>query len=267
MTSVKLLFAIILLPCYAIAGAPRDSVVDFSSSYGKLTGAFVGFDTRTGTTFHFNPKLCATRLSPASTFKIPNSLIGLETGVIPDEHYVIRWDGVRRWSADWNRDHDLASAIKFSVVWYYQELARRVGPERMRHWVDTLHYGNTDISGGIDKFWLGSSLRISPDEQVAFLNRLRKNAVPFSSRSIAIVKRIILQDSGNGWTLRGKTGLADFDSTSLVGWYVGWVEREGGAFVFANCITTNNSKRDEAEISANRKTIAVEILRRLKVIE
>ena len=267
MKSVKLLFAIMLLPCYAIAGAPRDSVVDLSSSYGKLTGAFVGFDTRTGTTIRFNPALCATRLSPASTYKIPNSLIGLETGVIPDEHYVIRWDGVRRWSKDWNRDHDLASAIKYSVVWYYQELARRVGMERMQHWIDSLHYGNQDISGGIDRFWLGSSLKISPDEQVAFLNRLRTDAVPFSSRSIGIVKKILLQDSGNGWTLRGKTGLTDFDSTRLVGWYVGWVERHGGAFVFASCITTTDAKRDEAAIAGKRKTIAIEILRRLKVIE
>lgn len=244
----------------------RDSVIDLSTVYGRFTGAFVGFDTRSGITYRSNPALCATRLSPASTFKIPNSLIGLETGVIPDEHFVIPWDGVRRWSGDWNRNHDLASAIKYSVVWYYQELARRVGAVRMKHWIDTLGYGNGDISGGIDRFWLGSSLLISPNEQVIFLNRLRMNAVPFSARSIEIVKRIIPQDSGNGWVLHGKTGMADFDSTKAVGWYVGWVDRAEGSFVFANCLVTRDAQRDEEEIFAIRKKISVEILQLLKVI-
>src|SRR5664279_3907242 len=108
-----------VLPLCASAGLPRDSILDLHALYGALTGAFVGFDTRTGTTYKYNPTLCARRLSPASTFKIPNSLIGLETGVIPDEHYVMRWDSIQRPFPAWNRDHDMASAITNSVVWYY----------------------------------------------------------------------------------------------------------------------------------------------------
>ncbi len=255
------------LSAYGQEGSSRDSIVDLRSVYGTMTGAFVGLDTKTGTTYHFNPQLCSTRLTPASTFKIPNSLVGLETGVIPDEHYVIKWDGVRRWSNDWNRDHDLASAIKYSVVPYYQELARRVGRERMQHWVDTLNYGNKDISGGIDHFWLGSSLRISPEEQIDFLNRLRTSRLPCTQRSMDIVRRIIIQDSGSGWRLHAKTGMAEMDSTSAVGWYVGWVERPEGDFVFASCIVTHDAEHEGEMIFEKKKELAVNALRSLGMMK
>ena len=258
---------LIVLPSCASAGSPRDSVLDLHALYGPLTGAFVGFDTRTGTTYRYNPPLCARRLSPASTFKIPNSLIGLETGVIPDEHYVIHWDSIQRPFPAWNRDNDMASAITNSVVWYYQELARRVGADRMQRWIDTMGYGNGDISGGIDHFWLGSSLLISPNEEVTFLNRLRTGNLPFSMRAMEIVRTIIMQESTDRWTLRGKTGFADFDSTKAVGWYVGWVVRKSGAFVFAHCLYTEDLARDEAPLVSQRKAIAISILKRLGVID
>ncbi len=176
----------------------------------------------------------ATRTSPCSTFKIPNSLIGLETGVIPDASFVLPWDGVRRSREGWNRDHDLRSAMKQSVVWYYQELARRVGPDRMQKWVSALRYGNEDISGGIDRFWLESSLRISPDEQVDFLGRLHAGELPVSPRSIAIVKEILLQDApGPGIVYRGKTGSCqDPGAPQPHGWWVGSVEKEGSLVLY-----------------------------------
>jgi beta-lactamase class D len=258
-----------LLLCLAspAAHAQTDSVADLSRFFGRFQGAFVSYDTRTRTTLRHNVRLCAERLPPASTFKIPNSLIGLESGVIRDRHFVIPWDSVRRPNAAWNRDHDLASAIAFSVVPYYQELARRVGAGRMQHFLDTLGYGNRDISGGIDRFWLGSSLRISPDEQVLFLRRLRENALPFSRRSIDIVKEILIQESNDRWTLRAKTGMADFDSSRAVGWYVGWVERAEGAVVFAACITTERRKEEGDEIFDRRKPVAMAILKALGIID
>ncbi|MGA9118283.1 MAG: penicillin-binding transpeptidase domain-containing protein [Bacteroidota bacterium] len=248
-------------------GTQRDSIIDLHSIYGKLDGAFVALDTRTGILYRYNPRLCARRLSPASTFKIPNSLIALETGVIPDEHSVIPWDSVHRPVEAWNHNHDLASAIANSVVWYYQELARRIGATRMQHWVDAIGYGNRDITGGIDHFWLGSTLLISPDEQVVFLNRLRTNALPFSPRTIGIVKRILLQDSTPRWTLRGKTGSASYGHANAVGWYVGWVERSDGAVVFANCIVTKNRDKEGGAIFDRRKAIALTILKKLGAIE
>jgi beta-lactamase class D len=177
--------------------------------------------------------LCAERVSPCSTFKIPNSLIGLETGVIADEGTVLKWDGVKRSRPEWNRDHTLASAIKVSTVWYYQELARRVGAERMQKLVSAIPYGNADTSSGIDTFWLGRSLRISPDEQAAFLERLRLSTLPFSERSQRIVRDILVQESPGPIVYRGKTGSCDFDGAPDHGWWVGWVEKDGQATVFA----------------------------------
>jgi beta-lactamase class D len=180
--------------------------------------------------------LCAERVSPCSTFKIPNSLIGLETGVIADERAVLKWDGVKRSRPEWNRDHTLASAIKVSAVWYYQELARRVGAERMQKLVSSIPYGNGDISSGIDTFWLGRSLRISPDEQVAFLERLRRSTLPFSEQSQRIVREILVQEGPGPIVYRGKTGSCDFDEAPDHGWWVGWVEKDGKTTVFATLV-------------------------------
>jgi beta-lactamase class D len=176
--------------------------------------------------------LCAERLSPCSTFKVPNSLIGLETGVIADADFVIPWDHVKRDRAEWNHDHSLASALKVSAVWYYQELARRVGRERMQKLVSAIPYGNADISSGIDTFWLGRSLRISPDEQIAFLERLRRSKLPFSERSQRIVRDILVQEGPGPIVYRGKTGSCGGGGMPDHGWWVGWVEKDGRATVF-----------------------------------
>jgi beta-lactamase class D len=211
---------------------------DLGAFFPGFRSALVVRDVSAGRTVRHGAAQAARRTSPCSTFKIPNSLIGLETGVVPDASFVLPWDGVRRQRDEWNRDHDLRSAIKHSVVWYYQELARRVGPERMQRWVSALGYGNEDISGGIDRFWLGSSLRISPDEEVDFLGRFHAGTLPVSPRSTAIVKEILLQDApGPGVAYRGKTGSCqDPGASQPHGWWVGSVEKEGSLVLYAAII-------------------------------
>ncbi|MGB1015227.1 MAG: penicillin-binding transpeptidase domain-containing protein, partial [Nannocystaceae bacterium] len=135
-------------------------------------GAFVLFDPANAIRREVNPEAAGIGHLPASTFKVPNTLIGLETGVIPDVTFSLPWDGKHRSVKPWNRDHDLASAMKYSVVWFYQEVARRIGESRMQQWVDRFAYGNRNIGGGIDEFWLAGELRISAREQVDFLARL-----------------------------------------------------------------------------------------------
>src|SRR3982074_2875616 len=116
---------------------------------------------------------------PASTFKIPNSIIALETGVVADpDKDVFKWDGVTRSIEAWNKDHTLRSAIAASAVPVYQEIARRIGAERMQKYVDQLDYGNRDIGGGIDQFWLTGNMRIDPVQQVDFVDRLRRGGLP-----------------------------------------------------------------------------------------
>ncbi|HEY2017716.1 MAG TPA: penicillin-binding transpeptidase domain-containing protein, partial [Bryobacteraceae bacterium] len=184
---------------------------DLSPYFKGLKGTFVLYDSQKRTYVRYNRQRAAERLSPCSTFKIPNSLIGVETGVVADADFVIPYDSKRDprqpdWNPEWPRDHDLRSAFRFSVVWYYQEVARRIGAERMSRFIHQFTYGNQDTSGGIDHFWLGSTLLISADEQVAFLQRLSEQRLGLSARTTDVVKGIMLADEGPGWRLRAKTG-------------------------------------------------------------
>jgi beta-lactamase class D len=228
-------FAVASFLLASMPAAAGDPERDLGAFFPGFRATLVVRDVRAGRTVRHAAAQAERRTSPCSTFKIPNSLIGLETGVIPDASFVLPWDGVRHQREEWNRDHDLRSAMKQSVVWYYQELARRVGPERMQKWVSALHYGNEDVSGGVDRFWLGSTLRISPDEQVDFLARLHAGELPVSPRSIAIVKDILLQDApGPGFVYRGKTGSCqDPGAPQPHGWWVGSVEKEGSLTLYA----------------------------------
>ena len=172
---------------------------------------------------------------PASTFKIPNSLIALETGVVDDpDKDVFKWDGVTRSIEAWNKDHTLRSAIAASAVPVYQEIARRIGPERMQKYVDLLDYGNRDIGGGIDQFWLTGNLRIDPMQQVDFVDRLRRGVLPVSKRSQELVRDILPVTKVGDATIRTKSGLlgAELGKPSL-GWMVGWAEKGSQQTVFA----------------------------------
>lgn len=224
-------------------------------------GAFIMSDLKKDTTFYHNKKRCSQRFLPASTFKIPNSIIGLETGVIEDENYVIKWDGVKRYYDVWNKDHDLKTALKNSTVWYYQELARRVGEKRMKQYIDSFKYGNMDMSGGLDKFWLSGNIRISAVEQIAFLKKLYKNELPVSRRSMDIVKKIMLVNETDEYKIRAKTGGSDIYH---IGWFVGWIEKGDDVFFFATNIDSNG--KFDKNFMAARKQITYDALQALGVI-
>lgn len=169
---------------------------------------------------------------PASTFKILNSLVALQTGAVADEHTIIPWDGVVRQNASWNEDMDMATAIQRSCVPWYQEVARRAGKERMQHWLDTVRYGNAVMGDSIDMFWLTGALRITPVQQVYFVQKLNEERLPFDVAHQRTVKRILPGDSTATWRIRGKTGWA-IRVQEEYGWYVGWVERAGRTAYFA----------------------------------
>lgn len=273
-TLAFLLLAFLLAGCAVSTTAPTltpvPSVVPSPISIEKpelgeyfkgVAGAFVLLDRATSQTIRYNPSGCAEGLLPASTFKILNALIALETGVIPDENYVIQWDG-RKWPVEtWNRDHTLQSAMQNSVVWYYQEVARRIGSERMQKYVDAAGYGNRDISGNLDSFWLDGGLRISADEQVAFLRRLYENNLPFSARSMQIVRKMIIQEEGPGYKLSGKTGTTQMNGKNIA-WYIGYVETKDDVNFFA----ANLQGANEAVQAAKAREIALHVLRGLKVL-
>ena len=238
---------------------------DFKKYYDQYNaeGTFALYDQNNDRLITCNQSQLNEPFIPASTFKILNSLIGLETGVIEDENFVLSWDSVVRQVPDWNKDQDLKSAFKNSTVWYYQELARRVGGKQMKYWLDKVNYGNADTSGGIDKFWLSGGLRITPLQQIDLLKRLRNNMLPFSQRSMDIVKNIMIAEGNMDYTIRGKTGWSSQDNKDI-GWYVGYLETKGNVYYFANCIQTadlNNNNFGKA-----RKEIVYQILNELKLI-
>jgi beta-lactamase class D len=211
--------------------------IDFGRHFQALgvEGSILIYDANNNQTFHHNPQRNQTAFLPASTFKILNSLISLETGVIPDEIAVLTWDGVIREIPEWNHDLNMREAFKRSAVWFYQVLARRVGHERMQKFVTEAGYGNQKIGGkeDIDKFWLQGALRITPQQQIQFLNRLYKDDLPFSKRSLSIVKDIMVVEQTPDYTIRAKTGVTMLGVTPEIGWYVGYLEKGKNVYFFA----------------------------------
>lgn len=180
-------------------------------------------------------------LLPASTFKIFSSLVALETGVIDGPDSIIRWDGVTHGREVLNQDLPLRQAFRVSAVPHYQNLVRRIGHERMQQFIDRAGYGNRDISGGIDQFWLSGGLRITPREQVAFLARLYRNELPFSRAAMDAVRDMMVADQGKDYTIRAKTGWAAPPDEGNTGWWTGWVERGNRVHVFATVLEVDDA--------------------------
>jgi beta-lactamase class D len=220
----------------------------------NVKGTFILYDLKKDQYLVYNSKRVNTRFIPASTFKIFNSLVALETGSVKDENQVSKWDGVKRKFPAWNRDQTMRTAIKDSVVWFYQELARRIGQERMQHYINLAGYGNRDISGGIDQFWLQGGLRISPKEQINLLVKLYRNELPFSQRTIDIVKDILINEKTNNYILRGKTGWG-WEFTPQVGWYVGYLERGDNVYFFALNLDITKPEDIKARIAITKNIL------------
>jgi beta-lactamase class D len=212
----------------------RDALVKRFADEGTA-GTFVGYKTDDYLIIASDKDRSGQAFLPASTFKIPNSLIALETGVVADpDRDVFKWDGVKRSIEAWNQDHTLRSAIAASAVPVYQEIARRIGTERMQKYVDLFEYGNRNIGGGIDQFWLTGDLRIDPVQQIDFVDRLRRGVLPVGKRSQDLVRDILPVTKAGDATIRTKTGLlgAELGKPSL-GWVVGWAEKGSAQTVFA----------------------------------
>ncbi|MGP1665846.1 MAG: penicillin-binding transpeptidase domain-containing protein, partial [Rhodanobacter sp.] len=196
------------------------------------------------------------------------ALVALDTGAVTDEYEVIRWDGKPRGIESglipqWNRDQTLASGLRYSTVWLYQILARRAGAAKMQQWIDRVDYGNRDIGGGIDQFWLTGKLRISAREQIDFLRRLADGQLPFSARAQEAVRRISVIESAPHYVMHAKTGWAGSRTRqdpagkagSDIGWYVGWLEADGRRWFFA----LNIDMRQPAD-QANRSALVRQAL-------
>ncbi|MDJ0835605.1 MAG: penicillin-binding transpeptidase domain-containing protein [Acidobacteriota bacterium] len=257
MTLPRILPALFLL---SVITSCHRAPIDLGRHFKGFDGAFVLRDLETGRTLRYNPERCAARFSPCSTFKLPHALIALDTGVASGPDHLLpfhpqRYPQVR---GSWAEDHTLASALRTSAVWYFQETATGIGQTRMQRQLDRLAYGNRDIDGGLTDFWLDSSLAISPDEQVDFLTKLVRNELPFQRKHMQQVREMMVLERADGYTLHGKTGS---DGQGL-GWLVGYVQRGERVFVFAY----NADLPDEKAGVKHRLGMVKAILRDLHVL-
>jgi len=226
---------------------PPEKSPDLSRFFENIEGTVVLYDLKNNRYLKYNEKRSAVRYTPASTFKIPNALISLETGVVKDADSLIAWDKVKYPGQDWTEapfvywkhDHTLRSSMKYSVVWYYRELAIRIGEERMKNYLAKFEYGNQDISGGLaskrmfEAFWLNNSLKISADEQIEFLRKFYDEKLSVSKRSTGILKQILVLEDAPNYKLSGKRGGVGNLNGKALGWFVGYLETKDNTIFFA----------------------------------
>lgn len=256
--------ALLIIISSSLFSCARADVRDIAKIYADngVEGSFLLYDLKENKYTRINPGLSREGLLPASTFKIVNSLIALEEGVIPDEDYTLEWDGTRHPFPEWESDHTLKSAFRNSVVWFYQILARKIGMARMRRYLGLLGYGNGDTSAGIDMFWIRGNFRVTMEQQVALLAGLHRGELPFSKRTMDIVRSIMVYERGPGYVLRAKTGLTT-QGNRTIGWFIGYVERGDRVYAFANHI--EKASIDDAFWDLRIET-ARAILKALKVL-
>ncbi|MBD2434216.1 MULTISPECIES: class D beta-lactamase [Fischerella] len=221
-----------------------------------LEGSILIYDLNKNRTYEHNPQRNATAMLPGSTFKIFNAMVALETGVIPDDVAVFTWDGIQRPIEEWNHDTNLRQAFKDSTVWFYQVLARRAGHKRMQEFIDQVGYGNRQIGNteDIDRFWLQGPLEITPKAQIQFLQRLYRNNLPFSQRTMDLVKDIMVREQTPEYTLRGKTGWLDSTKPEL-GWFVGYLEQNKNVYFFATTIDMRKPSDAPLRIEITRRSL------------
>ena len=217
-----------------------------------VRGTFVLFDPAADRYLVCNEARAKQRFLPACTFDIANAIAGLEVGAIGDERETFAWDRKPKVRAAWERDQTLGSAMRGGAVWMFQEVARRTGKERMREWLERLDYGNRDMKGGIDLFWLQGALRVSAMEQARFLARLAEGSLPATQRSQRLVRDALVLEKTRAATLYAKAASAG-TGAHAVWWWTGWVERRGrpGA-VFAMNFAPAPGMRGEDRVALGR---------------
>jgi len=198
----------------------------------QINSTFVMFDPLNKIFYVSNLQRAEQRFAPASTFKIVNTLIGLETGTVKSVDEVLPYGGKPQLFKKWEHDMPLREAMKLSAVPIYQELARRIGAEQMSASLKDWDYGNADIGSVIDRFWLDGPLAISAVEQTQFLGKLTQDQLKVRDSTVAALNEITLQGQTAQYSLNYKTGWV-FDTTPQIGWIVGWVTRQEASYPFA----------------------------------
>lgn len=263
LSQFSLLLLLLIFGCSVNKAKLDDSLKKYFDEH-KADGCFTLFNNTDGKVTVYNMRLDTTRFLPASTFKIVNSLIGLETGRITDEKMLIKWNGIKTWNEDWNKDLTMEEAFSVSAVNYYQEVARRIGKDTMQLWIDSLHYGNQNTGKYVDSFWLDNSLKISADEQLGLVKRLYFDQLPFQKRTQQIVRDLMIQENNTLYTLAYKTGWGFDEQGANIGWIVGWIEENKHPYFFTLLV---KSPEKDFNMRAARLDILKKILKQYGFFE
>jgi beta-lactamase class D len=234
-TGLCVLLAISLLSC-SINNVTEDEEAGQFFRKENLAGTFGLFNNGNGQFTIYNLKRFKdSAYLPASTFKIVNSLIGIQTGRVKDDSTVIPWDGVVRNRPEWNQDLTMMQAFHHSSVPWFQELARRIGKDTMQKWLDSLSYGalhGRAVINDVDSFWLDNSIKITADEQLGLVKRLYFSQLPFHKRTMDIVRLLMLRETTPHYKLSYKTGSGTNEAGHNIGWVVGWIEENRHPYFF-----------------------------------
>jgi beta-lactamase class D len=245
------LFAVLVSSC-AVNNVKEDPSLEKYFSENNVSGCFAMFDNGTGQfTVYNTSRYRDSAYLPASTFKIVNSLVGVETGRVKDSTSVIPWDGIKRSIPEWNQDLNMQQAFRYSCVPWYQELARRIGKDTMQHWLDTLGYaslhGKPAIKNNLDTFWLDNSVKVTGDEQLGLVKKLYFNQLPFQPRSQRIVVNMMKQEENSNYKLSYKTGWGFAENGHPIGWLVGFIEENNHPYFFVLELESSDHNYDMKE--------------------
>ena len=256
--------AILVLLCFTSSSNASEAATertDWKKHFDKARakGTIIVIDERASSrgAFVYNATRAKVRYSPASTFKIPHTLFALQHEAVRSEFQVFKWDGVRRTFSGHNKDQDLRSAMRYSTLWVYQGFAKQIGESQARQYLSSIDYGNADPTTSTGDYWVDGNLRISAEEQIAFLKRLYRNQLPFPVEYQRLVKDLMINEADYEWILRAKTGWE-----GRYGWWVGWVEWPEGPVFFALNIDTPNRTEDLGK----RQIIAKAVLRSIQAL-
>lgn len=274
------LLNIMILSLFMVSNS--SAAPNYSDIFANVEPCFTLYDLNQGKTIEsFNKDRCNERISPCSTFKIPLSLMGFDSGIFKSEDSP-KWDFKPEYNAVIEihaKDHTPKTWMANSVVWYSQLLTQKLGIDKFTNYVAKLSYGNQDLSGnkgkndGLTRSWLGSSLKISANEQIEFLRNLKTNNLPVSKAAIKHTENILfVEDLPDGWKLYGKTGSASDTNADgsknddiQIGWFIGFLEKSGQTYIFAINI---HDKQKFTEYAGRRaKAMAKEIFASLDVLK
>jgi beta-lactamase class D len=220
----------------------------------EVRGTFVLYDVEEDTIIGFDRQRAETRFIPASTYKIPHTLIGLAENAVKNVDQVLPYGGEEQPVSSWEKDMSLRDAIPISNVPVYQGLARRITLDRMATNLALIGYGNNQVGAVVDKFWLEGPLTISAVEQTAFLANLAQNKLPYTSKIQDQVREITRLENGDNWALHGKTGWTDTPDPDI-GWWVGWVVKEGKVYSFALNIDILEASDAKKRVELGRRSL------------